>query len=200
MTLLLIAAVLGLGFGWVSRGTLRGLEAVQVRFGGAMIAAVCLMGILPALPLALWIQDPEVLVWVVWMPLAASACTTALLNRRIMGMGLVATGVLMNMLVVAANAGMPVVTANLPSDAAAASVVAIERSWLHVAAHASTRFLILADVVPIPGPQGLRGMASIGDALLALGVAVALTAMMHAGNSDDLSYLTAEDDVASQSL
>jgi len=187
MTLLLIAAVLGLGFGWVSRGSLRGLEAVQVRFGGVMIAAVCLMGVLPRLPLARWIQDPEVLVWVVWMPLAALACTTALLNRKIMGMWLVAAGVSLNMLVVAANAGMPVVTANLSADAAAASVVAIERSWLHVTAYASTSLLVLADVVPVPGPQGLRGMASIGDALLALGVAAALATMMHAGNSDGVN-------------
>jgi len=179
MTLLLTAAVLGLGFGWATRGSLRALEAVHVRLAWAMIAAVVLMGVLPALPLTTWIHDPKVLVWMIWMPLAALAAATALLNRRIMGMVLVATGVLLNMLVVTANAGMPVVTANLSESAAAASLIAIERSWLHVQASASTRLLLLADVVPIPGPQGLRGMASVGDAFLALGVAVALAAMMH---------------------
>lgn len=183
MTLLLAAAVLGLGFGWVTRGSLRALEAVHVRLAWAMIAAVVLMGVLPALPLTTWIPDTKALVWAIWMPMAALAVATALLNRRIKGMGLVAAGVLLNMLVVTANAGMPVMTSYLSEPAAVAGLIAIERSWLHIQASASTKLLVLADVIPIPGPQGLRGMASLGDAFLALGVAVALATMMHEGET-----------------
>ena len=183
MTILLAAVTFGLGFGWATGGRIRGLESVDLRFGGAMLVAVLLLGIVPVLPLGTLLLDPRWLVWCLWTPIAAFTAFTAFTNRRITGMLLVAVGVLANTCVVVANGGMPVLTANLLGAVTVAGLDGIAESWLHVSATASTNLLILADVIPIPGPQGLRGMASLGDTLLALGVASALVEMMHASDT-----------------
>ncbi|MBU4555424.1 MAG: DUF5317 domain-containing protein [Actinobacteria bacterium] len=183
MTILLAAVTFGFGFGWATRGSIRGLESVDLRFGGAMLVAVSLLGIVPVLPLGILLQDPRWLVWFLWTPIAALTVFTALTNRRITGMLLVAAGVLANACVVVVNGGMPVLAANLPGAVTIEGLDAIAKSWLHVSATASTQLLVLADVIPIPGPQGLRGLASLGDILLALGVASALVKMMHANDS-----------------
>ncbi|MDO8986638.1 MAG: DUF5317 family protein, partial [Coriobacteriia bacterium] len=55
---------------------------------------------------------------------------------------------------------------------------AIEQSWLHIPAVSDTRCLLLGDTIPVAWPSWLSGMVSLGDMLLAVGVASYITAVM----------------------
>jgi hypothetical protein len=96
-------------------------------------------------------------------------------NYRVPGIALAGVGLAMNAAVVLLNSGMPV----LPEAAAAAGGVMTALNatdFAHNVATAATRMLGLADVIPISGPVGIRGVASAGDVLLAGGVATAIAA------------------------
>jgi len=170
VTLLLYAVLVGLALGLIMRGkivrlsesplvgqsTLLGLLvaslAVQV-YGGALVSARA----------ALWI----------WCSLAVACTVVAAMNFRRSGMLLVAAGLASNALVVLLNTGMPVVLGNVRGSPAAAesASAAIERSWLHVEATARTAVLFLADAIPVYGPSWQRGLVSLGDLMLAIGIA-----------------------------
>jgi len=97
-----------------------------------------------------------------WLPVAVSGYLlllgAAALEWRRMGTLLVAAGLLANLVVIAANGGMPV--KGVPSGAA--------DGRLHHGLAASDRLVGLSDVIRIPL---LSVVASPGDVVLALGVA-----------------------------
>jgi Family of unknown function (DUF5317) len=94
-------------------------------------------------------------------------------NARLPGVPLVALGLLLNVVVVGANAAMPV-------SVSAAARAGIERSDLHLARDAmreptgsNTRFAVLGDVVPVALPTRPQ-VVSPGDVLVAAGVCLLL--------------------------
>lgn len=175
MTLLLIAVLLGVSAGLVTGGRLRKLEEASLRGGPALVLSLVALALIQV-----WHprMDDLRLVWMVWMPLALIALTVCLLNWRHSGMVLAAAGIALNGVVVAANGGMPVCASNVPATITAVRLQ-LDLSWLHIPMSPSTILPFLADVIPVPGPAGFRGMASFGDLLLAIGVAHYLAASMH---------------------
>lgn len=183
MTLLLTSAVLGLLVGLSTGGRLSNLEMAHLRLAPLLILAVLVQNIAPMYLRGIMGLDDLQLVWAIWIPAALSASSVAVLNSRIRGMLIVAVGILMNVVVVGLNGGMPVALASLPISMQGAAERAIANSWLHLPMGGQTVMPLLADVVPVPGPQGFRGMASLGDMCLSVGVAMCLAALMHAGDA-----------------
>lgn len=86
------------------------------------------------------------------------------LNQRQPGMALAAIGMSLNVLVIAANGAMPVSS----SAAGEAGLELRELGVKHEILNESTRLPWLADVIPVPG---LSMLISVGDIVLAVGIA-----------------------------
>ena len=119
---------------------------------------------------------------VTWLPLSLVLCSFALtfgfaaLNWRLPGMALIATGALMNFVVIAANGGMPV------------SLDALERAGLgnpfegdavtkgaHHALDDDDRLTFLADVIPI---KVTANVVSAGDVVIWAGLLLLIQQLM----------------------
>jgi hypothetical protein len=115
-----------------------------------------------------------------WVLPAVLVAAIAGLNWRQPGMGLVSLGVVLNIVVVVLNAGMPVSVASIAGVPADQVARAIDRSWLHVVVDSKTAALLLADVIPIPGPSWHRSLVSLGDVIMSFGVGYAVFVGAHA--------------------
>lgn len=154
--------------GVLTGGRPSNLSAHQLRFEPVLLALLILVSVAPAIDIPL--SDP-ILVGAAWAVPVLACIIVASLNFREAGFGLVIMGLFLNLIVVAANAGMPVLTSNIGFiEETGAAAAALGDSWLHIPADPHVRMLILADVIPAPGPGGLRAMLSIGDLLLMIGV------------------------------
>lgn len=93
-------------------------------------------------------------------------------NRELPGMALIGAGLLMNVVVIAANGAMPVDAAAIERLGIGAVEVAPGK---HELMTPDTRLPWLADVLPVPP---LRTIVSIGDVVLAVGVALLVHHLM----------------------
>jgi hypothetical protein len=106
---------------------------------------------------------------------AALLAAVCLRNHRLHGMRIIALGLCMNALVIAANVGMPVgLTALEELDATVDAREAVEQSALYQMQEETTYLIVLADVLPVPGPTLMRAVVSLGDLLLFVGVVVTI--------------------------
>lgn len=86
------------------------------------------------------------------------------LNRRSAGMWIAGVGIIMNLVVIAANGGMPVLDAAVEIAGGSPDLVlGAKHVWLDEA----TRLPFLADIIPLPG-----AVISLGDVFLAIGLGV----------------------------
>ncbi|PKQ29091.1 MAG: hypothetical protein CVT60_07155 [Actinobacteria bacterium HGW-Actinobacteria-10] len=140
----------------------------QLRFEWVLLVLLVAVSFAPAIDIPF---SESILVTVVWIIPVLACIVVASLNFRKPGLGLVVIGLLLNLIVVAANVGMPVLIANIGFIVETTSAAdAIANSWLHIPTDPNTRMIVLADVVPAPGPTGFRSMLSIGDLLIMIGV------------------------------
>lgn len=95
-----------------------------------------------------------------------------LLSRDNFGSYVLAGGMFLNMIPLAANGRMPVsLTAELATGREAGIRMLLEnRSLVHMAAGENTRFNILSDIIPLPPPYYQPKVVSIGDILIAVGL------------------------------
>jgi len=126
----------------------------------------------------------SIIIWLLMMSgLAAVLMTNA--SRRWM-LGFAALGIAANILVIGLNQAMPV-DIRAASEIGATRVVARESladDCLHEELTESTRLPMLADVIAAPGPSWQRGVLSLGDTLLALGLAAWVFAASRTPRSD----------------
>ncbi len=176
--ILLDGLVLGIVVGLLTRGSLTALANHRLRGAGLFVALLAVQVLAPRLPLEL---SETVLLRVFWTVPAIGCLVLAMLNVREPGFALVATGFALNILVVTMNSGMPVLVANAEIVGAQLEAVdaAIAKSWLHVPAGIDSTLLWLADVIPVPGPAWHRGLISLGDVLLSMGIGLYIFARMH---------------------
>jgi hypothetical protein len=158
VALLVVAAVIA---ALLQGGSLDSLAATRFRWVPLLVTGL-------AVQIVFEIWDPEGLTrtgatTVILASYAAVAGFT-LLNRNLPGMLIATAAVALNVLVIAANGAMPV----SPDAARRAGVGLPETSVKHVVLDDDTRLPWLADVIPLPG---MREVISIGDVLLALGLA-----------------------------
>ena len=181
---MLDAVLVGLVLGTVLRGKLGRLSETpligQTALLGLLVMSQSLQvlggGFLPA-HMAMW----------VWYVLAIACTAIAAMNYRRSGMPLVIVGLASNLLVVMLNAGMPVVLRNISGSRVVAleAYAALESSWLHVPALPTTSLPFLADVIPISWPAWQRGLVSMGDAMLAIGIAQYIVTTMLGWRPED---------------
>jgi hypothetical protein len=172
--ILLLSLPLGVALGLAAGGKLYGLGQLRLRGEFALVAVLLLQGMLPLVSAGGATRQVLYWAWALTFPVMAGVCMA---NCRVPGVALAGVGLAMNAAVILLNSGMPV----LPEAVAAAggAMTALKSTdFAHNVATAATRMLGLADIIPIPGPIGIRGVASAGDMLLAGGVATAIAAAM----------------------
>lgn len=173
--ILLAAIALGLALVPLSGGTFR-------RLGRAPFHAPVLLPIalaLQTLPsVALRVTDvarAEALTVVCWTAGAAVLLLVCWRNWHLHGIRIVALGVACNAVVILLNRGMPVGmdALRLLGDVEGA-LRFLSESPLYQLESELTRLLVLADVMPLPGPPSVRAVVSLGDLLLFSGVLVSI--------------------------
>lgn len=110
----------------------------------------------------------------------------AWVSRQLPGMHLIGIGIILNLIVIAANGG------SMPVSIPAADAAGLTRAAVHLnnpeyikhsAMHADTRFKWLADIIPLPRPYPRPGVASIGDVVTAVGIFILVQYAMVTGNT-----------------
>ncbi|HZA19769.1 MAG TPA: DUF5317 domain-containing protein [Actinomycetota bacterium] len=159
MFTVVIFAVIAVLIGLARGGSLSSLSATRVRWLWLVYA-----GVLVQVAGALLLSGDAGLVVVI----ASNAVIAAFLlrNLRLPGMTLAAVGLVLNVLVIAANGAMPVSAEVI--EAAGGSDTEEIGGLKHERLTDDTRFAFLGDVIAVPG---LREVLSLGDVLLALGIA-----------------------------
>jgi hypothetical protein len=155
----LIFAVVAVLIGIARGGSLSSLAATKVKWLWLIYA-----GVLLQVAGALTLSGDTGLVIV----LVSNAVIAAFLlaNLRLPGMALAAVGLVLNVLVIATNGAMPVSTEVI--EATGGSDTEEIGGLKHERLTDDTRFAFLGDVIAVPG---LREVLSLGDVLLALGIA-----------------------------
>lgn len=122
----------------------------------------------------------------VWMAGAVLVLVVALANRSLLGFWFVSLGVLLNMLVILLNAGMPV-SAEAMHYLGVTDVQAVmnDSPAMYTLLDDNTVAPVLADVLPVPAPPPARSIASIGDVFLMIGVVVVLLEIVNHRGVDD---------------
>lgn len=183
MTLLWAGLLLGVTTGLLAGGRLWRLRNATIR-GQTLLLAT--LGVSALLQAGLGRALPRWGALGLWVCVGAVGTLVALVNFRRVGLLMVGLGLLMNVVVVGLNGGMPVmIDAAVPPTFASSMQDAISNSWLYVELGESTRLSLLADVLPIPGPAATRGLASLGDVFIACGVAVYSWMLMTGADAGD---------------
>lgn len=170
-----LAIAAGVGVGYLCGGAIRGLAGLHLRGEVFLLCLLAIQLVLPALRVQGLYARLAYAVWFGTFPLMVLAC---LLNHRVPGTAVAAVGLGLNAAVIGVNSGMPVSPAAVAA-AAPGTVFALRTGdFVHVVMSAATRSPLLADVLPIPGPAGLRSVASVGDVLLLCGVVGVIVSSM----------------------
>ena len=168
----------GLFIGVLSRGDLRSLAHAHVPGGVAMIALFVVQAVVrgPLLPylgdfgVPLWGACLLVLLVVMWrnaVPAELWAC----------GVGLAS-----NLLVILLNGHMPVLESGIFASGEVTRAISRSDGFYQVA-NSATQLPWLGDVIAI-GP----GLASVGDLLLAVGVAAMIVRLMHTTPAEQVEF------------
>jgi hypothetical protein len=168
--LVLIVIGLAIGVGFIAGGSLRPFERVNVHWWGVALAGLVLQGVSltgdigHAAALAILVGSYGLLL------------AFAAVNRRLPASWLVMAGLVLNILVIGVNDGMPVSAGALDTAGARAEGLLGAGTAKHHLMGPSDSLTALGDVIGIPAPVG--AVISIGDVLLYAGVAILIVAIM----------------------
>jgi hypothetical protein len=168
--LVLIVIGLAVGVGLLAGGSLRPLERVKLHWWGIALGGLALQGISltssfdPPVGSFLLIASYALLLAFAWI------------NRRLPAAWLVITGLVLNIVVIAVNQGMPVSASAIETAGARAEGLVGSGTGKHHLMGPEDTLTPLADVIGIPPPIG--AVISIGDVLLYAGVAALVVALM----------------------
>ncbi len=169
---MLVLIVIGLAvcIGFIAGGSLRPFEHLKVRWWGLALAGLALQGVSLAGGInrsagsALLVGSYGLLVVFAWM------------NRRLPALWLAMIGLILNIVVIGANGGMPVSASALETAGARAEGLIGEGTAKHHVMGPEDTLTPLGDVIGIPPPIG--AVISIGDVLLYAGIAILVVAVM----------------------
>jgi hypothetical protein len=123
----------------------------------------------------------SVVLKVTWLACLGGSVFIALANRRHPGMVLLGVGLLLNLAVISANWGMPVIGAVQAGVQRRGAPVIASTDRIHVPLTSRSRLAALGDVVSLPVYGSLRALMSPGDVLLLTGLtAFVAAASLHA--------------------
>lgn len=168
VTVLVIAVLAS----WIRGGRLHRIAHAEIRAGWVLFVGVAIQlgvdvaagrGVLP---------DAGVAGWSLLLSSQVLVVAFLLANRRLPGVWLVAIGLALNAVVIAANRAMPV-------DPAAIAAIGLEGATVppgkHTLLTAETHLPWLADIIPV---SWLRSIVSVGDLVLAAGLLPMTHALM----------------------
>jgi Family of unknown function (DUF5317) len=169
---MLVLIVIGLAvcIGFIAGGSLRPFEHLNVHWWGIALAGLALQGISLAGGIgrsagsALLVGSYGLLFAFAWV------------NRRLPALWLVMAGLVLNILVIGANGGMPVSAGALRTAGARADELVGAGTAKHHLMGPGDSLTPLGDVIGIPPPVG--AVISIGDVLLYAGVAALVVTIM----------------------
>ncbi len=172
--IIIFCLAIGLLLRLATRRSLRGLEDTKLRGEASLLLLLVLQSVVP---LARLTGTAARVAFFAWLATFVCIIAIAWMNRRQPGIAMLGLGLLLNLVVILANGGMPVFIAAVQAVKSSMSTIAIPPGdFIHVLGGAATRLPWLADVVPLAGPSWLRAVVSPGDLLLFGGV-VAFVAM-----------------------
>lgn len=176
--LLAIALLGGIGVGLLTGGRLDGLKEISLRFGSVLFVAL-ILGLLP-----LFVKLPDgvrvaLLVGSMLGVLLFLALTLRSNRAGVrMGFAVIASGWLLNFIVIAANRGMPLSVWALAQSGQSGGLTPGTGDFFKIEiAGPGTLLRFLGDVIPI---RVVSQVVSIGDLVLMLGIGIVLAAGMHA--------------------
>lgn len=172
--ILLLCLGAGVVLGLAAGGRIAALSALRLRGESVLVLLLIAQAALPALSASGLGRQAAYVVWVMTFPVLIALC---LVNFRVRGALLMAAGLVLNAAVILLNSGMPV-SPEAVAAAGGAGVVLAKGDFAHVVQGVGTRAAWLADVLPIAGPRGVRGVASVGDLVMGCGVAAMIAAAM----------------------
>ena len=160
--LIVILILVAVAAGFVAGGNLRGFERVQIHWWGAALAGLVVQAI-PSFSVggrgggpALLAVSYALLVAFLWV------------NRRLPAAPLMLIGLVLNLLVVIPNGGMPVGAAALETAGGSSGLLSPMEDGKHHVMTDDDVLTPLADVIAVPSPVG--AVMSIGDAFLYVGL------------------------------
>ncbi|MHB1136728.1 MAG: DUF5317 family protein [Coriobacteriia bacterium] len=169
--ILLEVVILALGASLLTGGSLRGLEHEHLRGEWLFLLLLPIQIAWPRLAGIAGVGC-TVSLWV-WLTMMVSLSLVLALNvPRRWVLAVAALGIALNALVIALNGAMPVSMRSVSEIGAsrADALTKMQADCLHEPLDGETRLAVLADLIPIPGPQWQRGVVSMGDLLLAMGL------------------------------
>lgn len=164
-------------------GSLRNLAREPLRGEWALLLLFAMQALWPTASSTLGLTcEFSIIIWLLMM---AGLAAVLMINapRRWM-LGLAALGIAANILVIGLNQAMPVDirAASEIGATRAASRAALDEDCLHEELTDGTRVPLLADVIAVPGPAWQRAVLSLGDVVLALGLAAWVFAASRPGH------------------
>ena len=168
---ILYALPIGLLAGFLSGGRLAGLAELTFRWGWAIPAALLVQVVLFSDQVTSWIGSAGPPIYVVS---TAAVFLAVLANRATPGMPIVALGAASNFAAIAANGGF------MPADPGALQVLGRVESTVYSnsAVVPDPQLAILTDLFALPTWLPFTNVFSVGDVLIATGVAVVIAVAM----------------------
>lgn len=170
LTVLAVAIVLSVLRG----GRLRNVAHAEITAGWLLFVGVAIQFGVDAAAGRGFLPDAGLSGWSLLLVSQLLVIAFLLANRRLPGVWLVAAGLALNALVMAANRAMPV-------DPAAIAALGLDGATVppgkHTLLTADTHLPWLADIIPVPW---LRSILSVGDLVLAVGLVPMTHALMTA--------------------
>jgi hypothetical protein len=167
--LLLDGILIGLAASLLTGGRFRCASQNPLRMEAWLVGGLLVQLLWPWVAPRLGVGVREFLV--VWLLVAALVLGVSIVNARVPGMLLVTAGMLLNIVVIVLNGGMPVDAAQAATSAEAATN-ALAVSLLHTPLTDTTTLAPLGDIIYVPGPSWHRGLVSVGDVLMAVGAGI----------------------------
>jgi len=174
--LLLYAVLIGLIVGLVSGGRLASLATTRIHLWPVALLGLAFQVALFSPPLAAVVGDlgPPL-----YVGSTAVVLVALMVNLRQPGFVLLATGALLNLVVVVANGGHMPASPEAVAMLTGSPVLPTSHFSNSVIAGPDTHFYYFADIFVLPRPIPLANVFSIGDVLIALGGAWFIVRTMH---------------------
>jgi uncharacterized protein DUF5317 len=164
MSPILLVVLGAVGLGLLTGGSFRALERLRLHWWGLAILGLALqVAPIPAAPILSTRGTAAVLLIASYLILLACL----LLNRRVPGAPVMVLGLVLNLAVVGANAGMPVSAEAIQAAGGAPTAITASDGKHHLMSGDDV-LKPLGDVIPLPQPLGV--VLSIGDIFLYAGV------------------------------
>lgn len=161
----------GLALSLLTGGSLKRLQGEPLKGEWVLLLLLPVQVMWPRIAAQIGLQClASMLVWLLLMAALALVC---FLNApRRWQLAIAGFGITLNILVIGLNSAMPVSirAASEIGVPRATARMTFEIDCLHKELTDETRLPVLADVMAVPGPPWQRGVVSVGDLLLALGL------------------------------